>query len=94
MDSREPGGLEAALIRLRREHGIHRISSVGGRTAATSLIDAGLVQDLCLTTAAHPGGDSHTPYYAGHHPPALQLIVRKRERDVADPIVFEHWALA
>jgi riboflavin biosynthesis pyrimidine reductase len=94
MDSREPGGLEAALVRLRREHGIHRISAVGGRTAATSLIDAGLVQDLCLTTAARAGGEPNTPYYIGEHRPALELIVRKAARETAEPIVFEHWALA
>jgi riboflavin biosynthesis pyrimidine reductase len=86
----EPDGLTAALTRLRREHGITRISAIGGRTTATHLLDAGLVQDLCLTTAPHDGGERHTPFYTGSHFPSFELIVRKRERDQDEPIVFEH----
>jgi riboflavin biosynthesis pyrimidine reductase len=86
----ESGGLTDALTRLRCEHGITRISAIGGRTTATSLIDAGLVQDLCLTTAPRDGGEPHTPFYIGTHPPSFELIVRKRERDQAEPIIFEH----
>jgi hypothetical protein len=52
------------------------------------------VQDLCLTTAARAGGEPNTPYYIGEHRPALELIVRKAARETAEPIVFEHWALA
>ena len=40
------GNLPAAILRLRRDHGVSRISAVGGRTLATSLVDAGLVQDI------------------------------------------------
>jgi hypothetical protein len=36
-----------ALSRLRIEHGINRISAIGGRRTASSLIDAGVVEDLC-----------------------------------------------
>ena len=89
----ERGGLTAAMVRLREEHGIRRVSAVGGRTAATSLVDAGLVQDLCLTTTAWTGGEPKTPFYVGERPPPRELIVRKREVGSDHPIVFEHWAI-
>jgi riboflavin biosynthesis pyrimidine reductase len=84
--------LAAAFRRLRREHGLTRISVVGGRTVATSLVDANLIQDLCLTTSARDGGQPNTPFYAGDRSPALGLIVRKRG---AGPtaITFEHFAV-
>ena len=88
----EPDGLAAALSRLRIEYGIRRISAIGGRITATSLIDAGVVQDLCLTTSAREGGEPNTPYYAGASPPGKDLIVRKMGTDPACPIVFEHFA--
>jgi riboflavin biosynthesis pyrimidine reductase len=86
MDSED---VATAVGRLRHEHGILRISAIGGRAAASSLLDAGLVQDLWLTTAAGPGGDRNTPFYAGQRPPSFDLIVRKRETATAAPIVFE-----
>jgi riboflavin biosynthesis pyrimidine reductase len=88
----EPGGLDAAIRRLRREFGIRRISAIGGRSTATSLIDAGLVQDVCLTTTARSGGQPNTPFYAGACPPRFDLIVRKAGTDPTYPIVVEHLA--
>ena len=88
------GDVRAALARLRHEHGIARISCIGGRTAATSLVDAGLVQDLYLTTSAIDGGEPETPWYVGGRPPQLGVIVRKREDTPERPIVFEHLAIA
>jgi riboflavin biosynthesis pyrimidine reductase len=85
--------LADAFRRLRRDHGLTRLSVVGGRTIATSLIDAGLVQDLCLTTSAQSGGQPNTPFYAGHRSPALELIVRKRGIGPT-AITFEHFAVA
>jgi riboflavin biosynthesis pyrimidine reductase len=85
--------LRATFARLRRDHGIGRISAIGGRKAATSLVDAGLVQDIYLTTTAIEGGEPNTPWYVGDHLPKLQTIVRKRETGVASPILFEHLAL-
>jgi riboflavin biosynthesis pyrimidine reductase len=82
-----------AFRRLRRDHGLSRISVVGGRTLATSLIDAGVIQDLCLTTSALRGGQSNTPFYAGHHSPTLELIVRKQGSG-ATAITFEHFAVS
>ena len=90
---RTNGDLVAALTTLRREHGINRISAVGGRNAATSLVDAGLVQDIYLTTTAIEAGEPNTPWYAGKRPPSLELIVRKKEDALEQPILFEHLAL-
>ena len=84
--------LADAFRRLRRDHGLTRISVVGGRTVATSLVDAGLIQDLCLTTSALDGGQPNTPFYAGHRSPTLELIVRKQGTG-ATPITFEHFAV-
>jgi riboflavin biosynthesis pyrimidine reductase len=84
--------LADAFRRLRREHGLTRISVVGGRTVATSLVDTGLIQDLGLTTSPREGGQPDTPFYAGHHSPALELIVSKRGTGTA-AITFEHFAV-
>jgi riboflavin biosynthesis pyrimidine reductase len=86
--------LVAAFRRLKQEHGVGRISAVGGRATATSLVDAGLVQDIYLTTSTIDGGESNTPWYAGAHPPRLETIVRKREVAVESPILFEHLAIS
>jgi riboflavin biosynthesis pyrimidine reductase len=84
--------LPATFASLRRDHGIGRISAVGGRAAATSLVDAGLVQDIYLTTSPIDGGEPGTPWYVGDRPPALGTIVRKRETGDS-PILFEHLAI-
>ena len=78
---------------LRRDHGIRRISCIGGAKAATSLVDAGLVQDIYLTTGAMDGGEPNTPWYVGTRPPSLSTIVRKREDSDRNPILFEHLAI-
>jgi riboflavin biosynthesis pyrimidine reductase len=88
----ESSDLRGAFATLRHRHGIARISAVGGRRTASSLIDAGLVQDICLTTTPDPGGDPGTPLYTGPHGLALDLIVRKRGR-ARRPIVFEQLAI-
>jgi hypothetical protein len=79
-----------AFGQLRREHGLARISVVGGRSTATRLVDAGLVQDLCLTTTSRPGGEPNTPFYTGSLPPSLEVIVRKHSVEGISPILFEH----
>ena len=81
------------MLRLRRDHGVSRISAVGGRALATSLVDAGLVQDIYLTTSAIDGGEAGTPWYTGPVAPQLQLIVSKREEVAEAPIQFEHLAI-
>jgi riboflavin biosynthesis pyrimidine reductase len=88
------GNLVATLTTLRREYGIDRISAVGGRNAATSLVDAGLVQDIYLTTSAIDAGEPDTPWYTGERMPALDVIVRKREDASERPILFDHLAIS
>lgn len=85
--------LPATFARLRRDHGIGRISAVGGRVTATSLVDAGLVQDIYLTTSALAGGEPDTPWYVGGRTPALRTIVSKKEVTGDRPIRFEHLAI-
>jgi riboflavin biosynthesis pyrimidine reductase len=75
---------------LRCEHGLARISVVGGRSTASRLVDAGLVQDLCLTTTSRQGGEPNTPFYTGSQPPSLEVIVRKQSVEEMSPILFEH----
>ena len=84
--------LPATFARLRREYGIGRISAVGGRATATSLVDAGLIQDIYLTTSPIDGGEPNTPWYVGTRPPRLETIVKKREVTEA-PILVEHLAI-
>ena len=86
-------GLADALIHLRRDHGVSRISAVGGRALATSLVDAGVVQDLYLTTSSVDAGEPNTPWYTGSDWPSLELIVSKREDVARAPIRFEHFAI-
>ena len=75
-----------------RAMGIERISAVGGRSLAAELIDAGLVQDLYLTTSPTTGGEPGTSIY----PRSLELrtIVRKRGTLHEAGVVFEHSLLA
>jgi riboflavin biosynthesis pyrimidine reductase len=88
-----PDGLAGAMRSLRQTHGISRISTVGGRATASSLIDAGLVQDVCLTTTARSTGGPATPFYIGPKPLSFDLIVSKTGTDPAAPMVFEHVAV-
>jgi 5-amino-6-(5-phosphoribosylamino)uracil reductase len=71
-----------------RAMGIERISVVGGRGLATELIDAGLVQDLYLTTSPITGGEPDTPAYS--RPLDLRTVVRKRGTLHETGVVFEH----
>ena len=82
--------LRAACTELRRL-GIDRVSAVGGRTIATALIDAGLVQDVYLTTSPREGGDPNTPMYP--RPLDAQLLVRKHGSGDEAGVVFEHLLL-
>jgi riboflavin biosynthesis pyrimidine reductase len=90
----DDANLTNPLLELRR-HGMDRISVVGGRITASSLIDAGLVQDIYLTTTLRSAGKPGTPFYAGAKPPELDLIVRKRLMSGrGEPAVrFEHFKM-
>ena len=61
----------AALGRLRKEHGIRRISAIGGRAAASSLLDAGLVQD---SVADHRALGRRRAEHAVLHGPAPGVL--------------------
>lgn len=82
--------LRLAARRLKSEHGIRRISAIGGRSAATSLIDAGLIGDLYLTTSPIASGEPETPMYDPDRPLPRELVIRKQS---ATGIVFEHFLL-
>lgn len=79
-----PGAFQAF-----RRLGLARISAVGGRTVATQLLDAGLVQDVYLTTAPLPGGEPGTPFYP--RPLKTRTIVRKHGTGPESGVIFEHW---
>lgn len=71
-----------------RSLGIERVSAIGGRKIAAGLLDAGLVQDLYLTTSPRPGGEPGTPLYPGPLP--ARLVVRKQGSGPEAGVIFEH----
>jgi hypothetical protein len=76
------------------DEGIGRISAIGGRLTASRLVDAGLADDLYLSTTAREGGDAGTPWYAGEKPPVLEVVTRKRWLEHGEQIEFEHVAIS
>ena len=74
-----------------RSLGIERVSCVGGRRIATQLIDAGLVQDLYLTTSPRTGGEPNTPMYP--RPLDGRVLVRKLGTGADAGVIFEHMSL-
>jgi riboflavin biosynthesis pyrimidine reductase len=71
-----------------RGTGITRVSCVGGRTLATGLLDADLVDDVYLTTAPQPGGEPGTPL--SPRPWRGRVAVRKHGTGAEAGVVFEH----
>ena len=88
------GDLRAALGELRTGAGIRRISAIGGRFTATRLVDAGLVQDIYLTTTSQEGGDADTPWYTGTRPPRLRAMTEKEWYANGARVVFGHLLIA
>jgi riboflavin biosynthesis pyrimidine reductase len=86
----EPPDVRRGVEQLRRGLGIERVSAIGGRSAATALIDGGLVSDLYLTTSSIRAGAAGTPMYAGTRPPRRELVVRKQ---TSEGVLFEHFLL-
>jgi riboflavin biosynthesis pyrimidine reductase len=82
--------LHPALERLRLGEGIQRISAIGGRFTATQLVDAGLIQDIYLTTTSLHGGEPGTPWYSGAVPPRLTQITSKEWQESGSRVVFDH----
>jgi len=86
----DSAGFGEAFRELRRR-GVHTMSCIGGVTLARQLIDAGLIQDLYLTTSAIDAGDPETPLSAT--PLHGELVVRKHGTGADDGVVFEHTRL-
>jgi riboflavin biosynthesis pyrimidine reductase len=82
-----PGDLRPAFERL-RSIGIARISCIGGRTLAGHLLDAGLVDDVYLTTGRNAGGEPGTPVSSA--PWRGRTVVRKGGTGVEQGVTFEH----
>lgn len=91
IDAGDPVSLPSAMADLVRR-GMTVISAVGGRRTATALLNAGLVQDLYLTTSPMRGGEPNTPLYEGP-PLALTLVTSKRGRENETGVRFEHVAV-
>ena len=70
--------------------GIRRISCIGGRRLAAGLVEAGLVDDLYLTTSPRHGGEPDTALPAAVL--AGDVIVRKRGTREETGVVFEQLA--
>lgn len=85
--------LALGLERLFVEHGIRRVSSTGGRHVTTALIDAGVIQDIYLTTSPKTGGQPNTPFYTGSTPLRTQLVVKKTGKGDEVGVTFEHFTL-
>ena len=83
----KPGDMPVAF-RLLRARGISRLSCVGGRTLARQLLDAGLVDDVYLTTAARSGGQPGTPLHPGKW--RGPVVTRKHGTGDETGIIFEH----
>jgi riboflavin biosynthesis pyrimidine reductase len=82
-----PSDLQRAFEQL-RSIGIARISCVGGRTLAGHLLDAGLIDDVYLTTGRNTGGEPDTPLFS--RPWRGRTVVRKFGTGVEQGVIFEH----
>lgn len=87
------GDLARVFERLRQEAGIHRMSAIGGRSTATQLVDAGLIQDIYLTTTSLHGGEPGTPWYAGNRAPHLTAIASKQWHEGGSRVAFDHFLI-
>lgn len=85
--------LALGLERLCVEHGIRRVSSTGGRHVTTALIDAGVIQDIYLTTSPKAGGQPNTPFYTGAATLRTRLVVKKAGKGDEAGVTFEHLVL-
>jgi riboflavin biosynthesis pyrimidine reductase len=83
-----PHELRPAFVKL-RQLGIDRISVVGGRTLARSLVYAGLIQDLYLTTSPVDGGQPNTPLF--DRPVASRVVARKHGTANESGVVIERY---
>jgi riboflavin biosynthesis pyrimidine reductase len=87
----DPTDLAGAFRQL-RQLGIERLSCIGGRTLAGHLLDAGLLQDVYLTTGTKSGGEPGTPVSA--KPLNGREMVRKRGTGPDEGVLFQHVVLS
>jgi riboflavin biosynthesis pyrimidine reductase len=83
--------MRLALDAVARNHGLRVISCIGGRATAGPLLEAGLVQDLYLTTSPLTGGTPNTPLpvdVTGWRP-----VLRKSGRGCDLGVQFDHFQL-
>ena len=73
-----------------RARGMTRFCSIGGRRSASQLVDAGLVQDVYLTTTPLSAGEPRTPWYVGKRRPSLDPVVVKEWSGSDGVVRFEH----
>jgi riboflavin biosynthesis pyrimidine reductase len=83
----EAMNLRGAFEDLRRR-GIERLSCIGGRTLAAAMLDAGLVQDIYLTTGTKDGGEPETPLYG--KPLLAREMVKKNGTGPDEGVTFQH----
>ena len=88
IDAGNPLSVSTAMKML-RVRGLETISCVGGRSIATSLLQAGLVSDLYLTTSPISAGEPHTPFYEGP-PLTITKPVEKAGQGSEAGVRFEH----
>jgi riboflavin biosynthesis pyrimidine reductase len=74
--------------------GLTRFCSIGGRRSASELVDAGLVQDVYLTTTQSRAGDPGTPWYVGNRALPLEPVLVKEWPGVDGVVRFEHRLIA
>ena len=86
------GSLPEQFARL-RDAGIQRGCSVGGRHAATALVDAGLVKDVYLTKTQVSGGEPGTPWYVGRRRVELRTVLVKEWQGDHGVVRFDHGVL-
>lgn len=77
-----------SAFRMLRSLRVDRVSAIGGRTIARAMIDAGVIQDLYLTTSSRPGGEPGTPLYPT--PITGRMVVTKRGTGADAGVTFEH----
>jgi 5-amino-6-(5-phosphoribosylamino)uracil reductase len=72
--------------------GVRRVSCIGGRHLARSLLEASLIDDVYLTTAPRRGGEPNTPLPSAAS--SGRLIVRKCGTLAEAGVAFEHFTIA
>jgi riboflavin biosynthesis pyrimidine reductase len=88
IDAGAPVDLRRALGVL-HERGITVISAIGGRRAAATLFQAGVVADLYLTSSPQRGGEPNTPLFAGAVPPH-RFVLEKAGKGTEEGVRFQH----